>query len=268
MKSNDKSVTGRKKIWTYLILTIMTGLMAIAAIAYYRLSDTGPFIDSLPRVTSYGIGISENMDTGFDSYVLNAPLFLQTSSTTYDAIGIDQIMQSQGRYDGPNQTYTAYSFFIKNLGGETVAVDYIMRLKEVTYGMDSYIRMLVIADGVTDRIYQKEDQMDENGSIPQDDQLPSVTYFESETTMFQGMIVKLEPQEVKSFKVIIWADQQDPDITIQDSRGLIKAQISFNISGTEEDHPTSMNQDRKLWFRLSTVCTVDFDIRYEDDEDF
>lgn len=266
--SNDQSTTVRKKIGKRLILMMMTsGVMVIAAIAFVRLGRIDPIIPFDSTVIAADrIGISENMDTGFDTYLLNASLFLQPTGTIYDAIGLDPIMESQGIYDGPNKTYTSYSFFIKNFCAEIVDIDYVMTLEEVSYGMDNHIRILVIEDDVIDRIYQKEDSSDESEDIPRDDRLPEVTFFESETTAFEGKIIELEPHEVKSFRVIIWADQQDPDIIDQDSRGHIKAQISFKISGTQYPH-TSTLTDRKLWFTLIEYCIVDLEIRYEEDDD-
>lgn len=106
----------------------------------------------------------------------------------------------------------AYSFYIKNIGTETITVDYYMRITEVYDSMDEYVRILIVEDDDSYRMYQKEDQPDEDNNMPQYYELPLGIVFESDSIIFRDTLSDFITDEVKCFRVIIWLEEQDPDI--------------------------------------------------------
>jgi len=161
----------------------------------------------------------------------------------------------------------AYSFYIKNTGAETVSLDYSMRLTQVDFWMEDYIRILIIEDNVTQRMYQKEDQLDLEGNMPQYDQMPIGINFESDSVIFSETIEDLKPGTVKSFRVIIWLEEKDPDMSEQEQSGSIQAELVFII---RDEYPEVSNKsslllstNENLWFQILSQCVVNFDIHHE-----
>jgi len=123
--------------------------------------------------------------------------------------------------------------------------------------MDDTIRILVIEDDTTYTIYRKEDETPDEG-------FPSGTFFKTETVAFRDAIVELKPNHTKAFKVVIWTDQDDVDMTDPVKKGTISLQMVFNIAGTETGG--HIPDVQRLWIDNLGTNTIDFHISHEEDE--
>lgn len=248
----------KKRIWIYVIPgTLALGFIIVSLISYYC-SNTGSFTMTLdPSETSRAIAISESREDGVDETRLTVQSVVRAEGSTYDSIAFDPILESEGLLEGPERAYMSYAFVIRNVGLETVFVNYYMRLTAVTNGMDDTIRILVIEDNTTYTIYRKEDETP-------DEDFPSGTFFETETIAFIDAIVELKPNYTKAFKVVIWTDQDDVDMTDPVEKGTISLQMVFTIAGTETGGHTPDVQ--RLWIDYLGTNTIDFHISHEEDE--
>jgi hypothetical protein len=249
----------KKRIWIYVIPgTLALGFIIVSLISYYY-SNTGFFTMTLDPSfeTSRGISISESMEEGAHATALMVQSVVRAEGSTYASIAFDPILESEGLLEGPERAYMSYAFVIRNIGTATVFVDYYMRLTAVTNRMDDTIRILVIEDDTTYTIYRKEDETP-------DEDFPSGTFFKTETVAFRDTIVELKPNHTKAFKVVIWTDQDDVDMTDPVKKGTISLQMVFNIAGTETGG--HIPDVQRLWIDNLGTNTIDFHISHEEDE--
>lgn len=244
-------------------------LTVIVAVIYYR-SLAGNMVLSIdPNAISLpSIEIADNIEFEPSSTRLEVDSNLDQAGITYTSIKLDEILESEGQYVDLDQKYLAYSFYLKNTGMDTVSITYYMRLTEFTNGLDDYVRILIIEGDGNSLMYQKEDQPNLDEQMPSYNQLPIGIHFETSRSIFSSSFHDFRPGDIKSFRVIIWLEEQDPDIKDNHQSGSLKAELVFSI---ERGYRTESNQSRllsseneELWFTLAQNCNVDFEVYYGD----
>ncbi len=267
-----RSIRNHHRIVRVILLGgVFLGLVVIAAIMYARSIKGGFFYVSTnpPALTQGHMSIAEH--STFDSPVreLFARATVDGGGISYVDIPFDEILEAEGQYKKDDQLFLAYRFFITNDGRETLTVDYDMRLTQVTDAMDQYIRILVIEDGVTKRMYQKPDQLDQDGHMPQYEQPMEASDFLASNLVFRETFEGFRPGEVKSFVVILWVEAQDPDLGDWSEEGDIIARMSFDIrdqTQTRGLERTLMNQATEpLWMPYDSRCVIDFHITHQEE---
>ncbi len=256
------------KKWFYLLGAMMIASFVMIGISFYeKYIEAREMNDLIPR-SQFNISISDNSD--FESEVS----FLSVQTTinqgmTYASINIDDIIQSEGYYIDHNYPYLAYSFYLKNDGSQTISINYFLKIINVTNAMHEKIRFLIIEDNVIQGMYQKADQIDESNHIPDDQQLPSGIDFLSEYMVMRGLLVDFQPEEVKSFRIIIWLEVQDSDMDHDFQNGRIDAQMVFSIDRDDElNHSQTrlVSNESEMFFSSSMICAVELKILYEEEE--
>jgi hypothetical protein len=265
IQKSQPSIRRLTNVLTRVVLSLVgVGLMTILSSCTWF--STGGFFETSPSPTiefNQGIAISESISASFNSSKLVTQSTISMTGTTYDDITISDILASQGLNQDENGSYVAYGFYLMNTGAETVFIEVVMRLIEVSYQMDDAIRILIIDESGAHQIFKKAESNAEE-TIPEQDDLPyTMTVFESQTVIYKDAIVKFMPSQINAFHVVIWVDQDDPDFLDIDQRANMKAVLTFKIAGTN-DETTMMPMERKLWITLSNVCNVEFDIGYQD----
>ncbi len=252
----------------YLFGAIIIGILIFIGSIIYIRSLSGDFVLSLEPTPSSFPGIEVSDTIGFESPTshLSVDSIVDKLGFTYASINFNEIIQSDGQYLDPNKKYLAYSFYIKNVGTTTVSIDYSMSITNTINHLDQYVRILVIEDDTDYIMYQKSDQPDLDNNMPQYNQLPLGISFESENIVFRDRFDDFEAGAVKSFRIIIWLEEQDLDIHDDYQSGNFETQLTFSISHPENLNTTkphiSLSDSENLWFTLQTSCNIDFRIYY------
>ena len=262
------SIKTQKSVVHFYVLgaTIIGLLIIIGTIIYTRL-NSGNFVPSTDHsIQIHSIGISDNVENVIDSKILEIESVVDKIGVTYASLKLEEIVQSEGQFVDFDHRYMSYSFYIKNTGNTTESIDYYMRLTEVYNGMDEYVRILVIEDDDSYRMYQRADEPDENNILPTYSQLPSSINFMTYATVFSDTINDFKPGEVKSFRVIIWLEEQDPNIDDDYQSGRIETEFVFSIQ--QEYQVSSMENSilskeiENLWIPFTSICFVRLGIYY------
>jgi hypothetical protein len=135
--------------------------------------------------------------------------------------------------------------------------------------MHEKIRFLIIEDNVIQGIYQKADQIDESNHMPDDQKSPIGIEFLSEYMVMRGLLIDFKPQQFKSFRIIIWLEEQDPDMNHDFQNGRIDAQMVFSIQidrDLSNAQARLVSNDTEMLFNSSSICEVQLKILYEKDE--
>lgn len=259
----------RKTLSFYLIGLLFVGVITTIGFIIYYSFNSGDFTMSIdtPSVVSYDLRLAENPNFEQMHIELSASAEVNALGMTYSAININDIELSEGLFIDDEYTYLAYSFFIMNSGTTNITIDYHMRLVEVIYGMDEFVRILVIEDDENYTMYQKEDHEDDQGQLPTYADLPASVHFESWNVIFSDSFSEFRPGDVKSFRVIVWLESQDSDLSESFLEGSLKSIMTFRIRNTEQEirlsNETFELDNAPLWIPLTTICSVTFEISSE-----
>ncbi len=203
------------------------------------------------------IEIAEELDFEMSSSRLEVSSSVDAVGMTYSSLELDEIIGSEGQYIDIDHQYLAYSFYIKNTGSVTKSITYNIRLSELMDWMSDSIRILIIEDDTNYKMYQKEDQLDLDNNLPLYDQMPIGINFESSPFVFRDTIEDLEPGSIKSFRLIIWLEEQDPDLVERADIGIIQGEFVFTVI----DDPAYGGSNF-----MSSSCVVSFGIHYQDED--
>jgi len=271
MKDSNKIdvIIDHKKSMTFFVFAgIIVSLLTFIGVVIFEDMIAGNMTMSVDPNMVYNykyIEIADNENFEFASDELNVEVDLN-QSITYTSISIDEIILSEGLYEHASSEYLAYSLYVKNSGIEKVSINYYMRITEIYQLMDEKIRILIIEDDEMKAMYQRADQAGDESDLPDYNELPLGIEFLSQHIIFRDIIIDLEPDAYKSFRVIVWLEEQDPDMTDEYLEGLMKLQMNFSIA---EGYSTGSNQNillssshEKIWFSLSQICNVQFSINY------
>jgi hypothetical protein len=183
MKDLDDQISlySRKQNIIYSALLTLLSVMLIGAsfMTFYGHS-TGNFVISIgPNLASRGIDMADHMS--FDSTHTRAFVnsTISRMDASYDSLALDEIINSEGEFENANQQYSAYSFYIRNSGTETITVDYYMRITQMNFLSDNHIRVLIILDDVHHRAYQKVIQTSDKDENSNEQMMPSWSSFKS-----------------------------------------------------------------------------------------
>ena len=253
-----------KSVYFFVFSAICLGLLMTLGIIIYSQYVSGYFnTDHLPIRPN--IEVADNMSFESSSGMLNANLVLDGIGMTYTDIKLDEILLSEGQYIDTDHTYMAYSFYFKNSGTETITIDYYMRIISTYNFMNEYVRVLVIQDDTIYQMYQKSDDIDDEPI--EYENLPQAIEFESNTMIFRNSFEDLKPGEIKLFRVIMWLEEQDPDIAKNTLSGSIECHFNFSIRVSELAHESQpfilLSNPSKLWISFRTTCNIVLKMHYE-----
>lgn len=253
-----------KSVYFFVFTAICLGfLLTLGIIIYFRFVS-GYFNTDYPSIRP-DVEVADNINFESSSGMLNADLVLDGIGMTYTDIKLDEILLSEGQYIDPDHTYMAYSFYFKNSGTETITVDYYMRIISTYNFMNEYVRVLVIQDDTVYQMYQKRDDFDDEPI--EYENLPQAIEFESNTMIFRNSFEDFKPGEIKLFRVIMWLEEQDPDIAKNTLSDSIECHFNFSIRVSElayENQPYILLSDpSKLWISFRTTCNIVLKMHYE-----
>jgi hypothetical protein len=186
-------------------------------------------------------------------------------------ISINQIPNDIDEIDGShNDTYFAYTFYIRNEGEETADYTWSLDLNSETQSVSDAVWVMLFQDGEM-RFYARPNRetgkaealpgYGDNGRgylnlpvmalAPDSDQFEIVstkntlTYyrvvpdtFTDDTVIASDKVTNMAPQEIHKYTVVLWLEGDDPDCNDDAIGGHLGVEINFRLSDKETDDET------------------------------
>ncbi|MGD9887222.1 MAG: hypothetical protein AB7T03_04610 [Bacilli bacterium] len=212
-----------------LVITAFLSL-AIGVITFYG-QHAGNFVMSIdPDSFTRGIILSSDDEFLAPSPRLLANPVVDVKDVTYTWLKLSEIKATNGDYIDNDYRYVAYTFYVKNIGSETVDVGYQLKITDIYKNVDEAVRILIIEDDIYESIYQKPDAI----AYDYPDEIPEANYFIDDVLVCENRISNLRPNMYKKYSVVMWLEGEDPDCVDSILGGMIKIQMKFDIVGAEE----------------------------------
>lgn len=210
-------------IWTKaasVVSLCMVGVVSITYLGSFLYDQFGAFTVKVNKydMVSQGLSLSEMGDFKVPTSRLTAEGVQEITNISGDSLPIN-LDQNSGSHNGAN--YIGYSFYLKNVGEETVSYDYNVLLSNVTLDVDKAIRVRVYFNGQpTDYARTKTD-----GTGPERGTAP----FPSAKDACNERRHDLKKGEVDRFTVAIWLEGDDPDCVDNIIGGQLKMEMRFSL---------------------------------------
>ena len=209
-----------KKVLLSLLsaLIILTALLYMVAVLY---KNTGSFTVSMDKfdMQEYGLTLSESremthctsqLDTKIDEEITN----ISVRDLPADLDSID------GEHNGEN--HVAYTFYLQNIGEQTVDYEYALFISNVTQRLDSAIRIRLYHNG--EPVTYARTRTDGGGPEP------DTTEFFSEQIAVQKLVPDFSPKEIDKFTIVIWIEGDDPDCVDFLIGGKLRVDMSMSVA--------------------------------------
>jgi hypothetical protein len=226
-----------------------------------------------------GFVLSETEDFAHPSVELFAP-----AAENVPCISIKHIPNNVHMIDGEhNDTYFAYTYYIRNEGESTVDIAWDLVLNSESKNLSDATWMLLFVDGKMTLMAEANKQTGKQEAIPAfgDDtkgylDLPITELdpdskqfeviktaggrnyyrvipetFKSDTVITSGDIFEVKPGDVHKFTVVLWLEGDDIDCDNSKIGGHLGVQMDFHLAGLEEDDNTLKGRLKKFWNSLS-----------------
>ncbi len=208
-----------KKVLLSLLICIvtLTTLVYIASVLY---SKFGSFTVSVNKydATRYSLSLSETPDFNDQISRLNAKTAEDITNISVNDLPGD-LDRINGQHNGDN--YMAYTFYLKNVGEDTVTYEYYMFMTNVTNDVDKAIRVRIYRDG--EPVTYARTRSDGGG--PEE----GTTEFLTTRSITRTQIKDFEPGDVTKFTVVIWVEGDDPDCVDALIGGSMKTDMTISV---------------------------------------
>lgn len=206
-----------------ILVTLLGTLVAATAITYVvatLYSKYGSLTVSINKYDAVNYCLTLSEDAQFVNQIsrLNAKAAEDiTNISVSDLPGdLDSI---NGEHNGAN--YLAYTFYVKNVGYDTVDYEYNMFITNVKNRVDEAIRIRIYKDGVpTDYARTRSD----GGGAE-----PGTTEFLSSRTITRTRVDDFAPGDVHKFTVVIWLEGNDPECVDGLIDGALKSDMIISV---------------------------------------
>ncbi|HEY8395982.1 MAG TPA: hypothetical protein VIK96_04315 [Bacilli bacterium] len=222
-----KSVILKKSTLSFLI--IIFGLLSIIMflLTLYGSSSGNFMIATDPDAYERGIVLSETAEFTEPSSRLFATTISNVEDMTYDNLALEAILNAEGDYFDPINTYLAYTFYLKNNGKETVTVEYSLTIQEMNRNVEEAIRFVFIDDGYI-QMFQKPDSVPKEYKFIVNRKPDEIINF-TDSEVFRFQITDFKPEDVKHFSIIMYIEGNDDDCNDSILGGSLKASMQFSI---------------------------------------
>lgn len=234
LKLNSEKINKRERRIKALKLGLLISalFLMIIYVILRVVYEQGAFIISLDQnfAKKSGIIIYENDETKESRRILEAEKKEFVSDTCLDWILIEDSeidKHSGGPHNGNN--HIAYTFYIQNLGNDTVNYWYTILIDDVIKNVDEAIRVMIYLNDER-MIYAKPSS---NGQ-PETDTIA----FYSDDCVLMNQRQGIKEGETDKMTIVIWVDGPDPDCIDP----LIGGQIKMHMEITEEKLDQNITQ--------------------------
>ena len=196
------------------LMAFMLGMYGATAVV----SDGGQYtvFVSDDKTSTQGISLSETSDFANPSVRLECKGIESMTNISERNIptGLHDL---EGSNNGAN--YIAYTFFLKNIGNDTISVEESMQIESTIKGTDEAVRVRVYKNG-EEKTYAKlgADGMPEYGTIPF-----------GEEKVFKIVAQNVKAGDIIRYTIVIWLEGDDPQCLDNIRGGAVKLSMSFAI---------------------------------------
>ena len=167
------------------------------------------------------ISLSESKDFSNPTVRLDAGGLAQM--TNISVLDLPENFESEGgSHNGEN--YLAYTFYLKNSGGEAADIRSELNIKSALYGTEDAIRVRVYRNG-NDTTYAK---LAKNGEPEY-----NTTPFAEDRKVFSVVEENLNPEEIIKYTVVVWLEGDDPECVDDIKGGNVKMSLTFSVDDAE-----------------------------------
>ena len=174
------------------------------------------------------ISLSESKDFSKPTVRLDAGGFAQM--TNISVLDLPESFDSEGgAHNGVN--YLAYTFYLKNSGGEAANIRSDLDIKVVVNGAEG--ATLSPDEAMRVRIYRNGNpttyaKLGANGEPEY-----GTTPFAGDRKIFSVVEENVEPEEIIKYTVVVWLDGDDPECVDDIKGGSVKMSLTFSVDDAE-----------------------------------
>lgn len=202
------------------ILIILILLLVIVYIVATLYTKFGSFTVSVNKfdATRYSLTLSETPQFLSQITRLNAKTAENITCISVNDLPED-IDSINGEHNGKN--YLAYTFYLKNVGEDTVTFEYHMFITSVKNDVDKAIRIRIYRDGeeTTYARTRSDGGGPENGCVD----------FLTTRSVVRNQVEDFKPGDITKFTVVIWLEGDDPDCIDDLIGGSLKTDMNISI---------------------------------------
>lgn len=221
----------KKKNKRLIISLCFTGILVtlIVILAYFG-QNVGSFSIKLgDDLTSRQIFISEKEDFSWYNSRLEAASVKEANVIMYPFIKAKECRNTDGAKIWDNNSYVSYTFYLKNMGRETVNVMQQCSITGKNDGLELVTWLEYFEDDNEGVVYQGGNAPDK-ASDPFFERYPDTESYDLENNIaYENKFYDLHPGDVKKFTLITWVDAQDPDLSEEILGGTIRFEIYFSL---------------------------------------
>lgn len=200
-----------------ILLSVITATTYLASFLYDQFGSFTVNINKYDMVKQ-GLTLSETPEFESPMARLNAKAAKDITNISGDRIPPD-VDNINGEHNGDD--YTAFTFYVKNMGEDTVTYQYRVNIGNATQGVDKAIRFRVFRNG--EPITYARTRSDGTGAEPE------TIEFVTEEIVAEQKITGFKKNDVDKYTVVIWLEGNDPDCVDTIIGGSIKMDMQLDI---------------------------------------
>jgi len=199
-------------------IVLLTSIVYIFSILYDRYGSFTVTINKFDSVKQT-LSLSETPDFIKSTSRLNAKASRDITNIDGDLEIPKDVNQINGEHNGEN--YIAYTFYVKNVGTESLNFVYKLYIMNVENNVDRAVRIRLYVDDE----YETYARTRTDGTGPE----PGTIEFLTSSIITQKQINDFAPNDIRKFTVVIWLEGNDPDCTDDLIGGQLKIDMSISV---------------------------------------
>ncbi len=207
---------------TTVVLLIAVTLLAIAYGLSVFVNKAGNFTVMVPKEFSGSLTLSNTADFAKPTMMIEADVVPEMTNITKSWMP-DNLHDVDGAHNGDD--YIAHTFYVKNVGEETVDYQAEILIESVALGADEAVRVMVIRNG-EETVYAKP----QKGSTQPE---PETVAFASNTKVLSQPKADFKPGNVDKYTVVIWLEGNDPECVDNIKGGEVKMSMHLRVTDSK-----------------------------------
>lgn len=214
-------------VWRKLLLSLLIMLVLLITIVYIvsvLYTKFGSFTVTVNKYDAnrYGLCLSETPQFETQISRLNARTAEDITNISVNDLPKD-VDSINGQHNGDN--HLAYTFYLTNVGDNTVTFEYHMFITNVHNDVDKAIRIRIYRDGEPTTYARTRS----DGTGPED----GCVEFLTSSTIVREQVKEFKPGDVTKFTVVMWIEGDDPDCIDDLLGGSLKSDMSITVIESE-----------------------------------
>lgn len=210
-------------------ILVLLVLIYVISIMYTKF---GAFTVSVNKYhqLQYGLSLCENRD--FLTPTAHLDCRASENITNIDGRTLDDL--GLGAIDGEDsgENYLCYTFYLKNVGKETVNFEHAIVIANMTMGAEKAVRVRLMTNynGENGKQvdYARAAGVDKDGNtIPE----PNTVPFYDKNTVMTEEIRDFAPGDMMKYTVVVWFEGNDPECIDNIIGGEFKIDMKFSVTG-------------------------------------